>query len=372
MEAEPPDVWATKGMVPNMNDYRFGNFVCTLREKKGMTQADLANLLGVTPAAVSKWENGISKPRVEVLFRLASILDVRPEELIAGQYLDMPEDSSNSIDIQQINNRYEYLQKIEPFNSTKVKFKRLLAWVIDWYTIIGSGILLTSIATAANAYTLSFFLIPATLIVLSLKDFVFGGRSLGKRITKLAILDTQTGEHPRKRQLCIRNLFAMLVSIDGIIVLASGRSLGDRLAHTVIVPQSAIESAKSNTPQTFHLPPTKHKTPKWLIALIIGGVALFIAASIASSFAALNMFKNTEQARLAHAYLVESEAFQSLKATVEDIQMTGFETVTKRAPDGSSSIVAEVVFSVKGRKFIVICHCEDGKWYVCSSCTAFS
>lgn len=70
-----------------MNDYNFGNFVCMLREKKGLTQADVAGMLGVTAAAVSKWENGSSKPRVEVLFKLAEILEVRPEELIAGHYI---------------------------------------------------------------------------------------------------------------------------------------------------------------------------------------------------------------------------------------------------------------------------------------------
>ena len=70
-----------------MNDYNFGNFVCMLREKKGLTQADVAGMLGVTAAAVSKCENGSSKPRVEVLFKLAEILEVRPEELIAGHYI---------------------------------------------------------------------------------------------------------------------------------------------------------------------------------------------------------------------------------------------------------------------------------------------
>ena len=53
-----------------MNDYRFGNFVCMLREKKGFTQAEIAQKLGVTPAAVSKWENGSSKPRVSEKNRL--------------------------------------------------------------------------------------------------------------------------------------------------------------------------------------------------------------------------------------------------------------------------------------------------------------
>ena len=71
-----------------MNDYNFGNFVCTLREKNGLTQAEIADRLGVTAAAVSKWENGSSKPRVEVLFKLAEILGVRPDELMAGHYIE--------------------------------------------------------------------------------------------------------------------------------------------------------------------------------------------------------------------------------------------------------------------------------------------
>ena len=100
-----------------MNDYNFGNFICMLRERKGLTQYEVASMLNVTPAAVSKWENGISKPRVKVLFQLADILGVKAEELMAG--------------IKRINERYEYLTKIDSYTSTSVKVKRLLAVVID-------------------------------------------------------------------------------------------------------------------------------------------------------------------------------------------------------------------------------------------------
>ena len=71
-----------------MNDYTFGNFICMLRERKGLTQQDIADQLGITPAAVSKWENGSAKPRVQVLFQLADILGVRAEELMAGKFLN--------------------------------------------------------------------------------------------------------------------------------------------------------------------------------------------------------------------------------------------------------------------------------------------
>ena len=68
-----------------MNDYKFGNFLCMLREQRGMTQAELAQQLSVTPAAVSKWENGESKPRIETLFTLADILGVSAQELMNGE-----------------------------------------------------------------------------------------------------------------------------------------------------------------------------------------------------------------------------------------------------------------------------------------------
>lgn len=44
-----------------MNDYKFGNFIYDLRKRSGISQADLAAILGVTNKAVSKWENGVSK-----------------------------------------------------------------------------------------------------------------------------------------------------------------------------------------------------------------------------------------------------------------------------------------------------------------------
>ena len=70
-----------------MNDYKFGNFIYTLRVERGYTQAQIAQLLGVSPAAVSKWENGSTKPKYETLLKLAQIFDVKTEELIAGEYI---------------------------------------------------------------------------------------------------------------------------------------------------------------------------------------------------------------------------------------------------------------------------------------------
>ncbi len=57
-----------------MKDYSLGNFISALREKKGLSQYQLGALVGVTDKAVSKWENGASKPRINTVKKLAQVL----------------------------------------------------------------------------------------------------------------------------------------------------------------------------------------------------------------------------------------------------------------------------------------------------------
>ena len=66
-----------------MRDYEFGNYIRRCRKAKGLSQFQLGMLLGVTDRAVSKWENGISKPRAELFGKLSRILEIRVEELIS-------------------------------------------------------------------------------------------------------------------------------------------------------------------------------------------------------------------------------------------------------------------------------------------------
>lgn len=65
-----------------MRDYKFGDKLYELRKKKNLTQEDLALLLDISDKAVSKWENGTSKPTIENLSKLSKIFDVSLDELI--------------------------------------------------------------------------------------------------------------------------------------------------------------------------------------------------------------------------------------------------------------------------------------------------
>lgn len=68
-----------------MNDYKFGEYIYKLRTEKGLSQAKLGKMLGVSDKAVSKWENGKAKPHVDMLKKLANVLDASFDDM-----LDMP------------------------------------------------------------------------------------------------------------------------------------------------------------------------------------------------------------------------------------------------------------------------------------------
>ena len=56
-----------------MRDYSFGNFISALRVRRGLSQYQLGALVGVSDKAVSKWENGVSKPRMNTIVKLAEV-----------------------------------------------------------------------------------------------------------------------------------------------------------------------------------------------------------------------------------------------------------------------------------------------------------
>ena len=66
-----------------MEKNTFGSMVAELRKEKGMTQADLAEKMGITDKAVSKWERYLSYPDIALIPRLAEILGVSVDELLS-------------------------------------------------------------------------------------------------------------------------------------------------------------------------------------------------------------------------------------------------------------------------------------------------
>ena len=67
-----------------MDKYITGSTIRELREKHGMTQAQLADVLSVSDKAVSKWETGAGYPDITLLEPIAAALRVSVPELMSG------------------------------------------------------------------------------------------------------------------------------------------------------------------------------------------------------------------------------------------------------------------------------------------------
>ncbi|MBQ8309942.1 MAG: helix-turn-helix transcriptional regulator [Clostridia bacterium] len=65
-----------------MEKQTFGIKIAALRKERGMTQAELAEKMGVTDKAVSKWERDLSYPDVALLPRLAELFGISVDELM--------------------------------------------------------------------------------------------------------------------------------------------------------------------------------------------------------------------------------------------------------------------------------------------------
>ncbi len=67
-----------------------GNRIGEYRRAKGLKQDELAEKLGVSPQAVSKWENDVSCPDIMMLPKLAKLLDTTADALLSGEEESKP------------------------------------------------------------------------------------------------------------------------------------------------------------------------------------------------------------------------------------------------------------------------------------------
>ena len=66
-------------------DLTIGKRIGLLRKEKGMTQEELAEHMGISPQAVSKWENDQTCPDISALPKLSKLLGITVDELLCGR-----------------------------------------------------------------------------------------------------------------------------------------------------------------------------------------------------------------------------------------------------------------------------------------------
>lgn len=71
-----------------MNQERIGNFIANKRKEKNLTQEGLAEMLGVSINAVSKWERGLCLMDMSLLKPLSEILKVEVIDILSGEIIN--------------------------------------------------------------------------------------------------------------------------------------------------------------------------------------------------------------------------------------------------------------------------------------------
>ena len=120
-----------------MNQAKIGNFISERRKSVNLTQLQLAEKLGITDRAVSKWETGRAMPDSSIMLDLCAILKISVNDLLCGEVVKM----------ENYNEELEH-NLIEMVKQKEANDRRLLTleWVIGILSVL---VLLLPIIIAA-------------------------------------------------------------------------------------------------------------------------------------------------------------------------------------------------------------------------------
>ena len=111
-----------------MDQEKIGKFIFELRKEKKMTQQELADKIGVTDRAISKWENGRGMPDLSLMKPLCDVLGITLNELISGERIEKKELQKKS---------EENILKTINYSNKKTKFfKIFLACLITIFLLL--------------------------------------------------------------------------------------------------------------------------------------------------------------------------------------------------------------------------------------------
>ena len=130
-----------------MDQIKIGRFIAECRRKANLTQMQLAEKLGITDKAISKWERGVAMPDTSIMLELCDILEISVNELLSGEKINM--ENSNQKNEQIL---LEMAKELEKKNKT--------IWISMWAIMIVSmtalfaGILIAAFAIPEGPWQL--------------------------------------------------------------------------------------------------------------------------------------------------------------------------------------------------------------------------
>ena len=137
-----------------MDQVKIGNFIKRKRKEKNITQDKLAEKLGVTNRAISKWENGNCMPDSGIIPELCKILGITINDLFHGKVVDKKDDEENYL-LEMYKQKEESDRKLLNFEvSVGVVFVSYflfvlltLSFLVEEGLMIESGFLLITIVS---------------------------------------------------------------------------------------------------------------------------------------------------------------------------------------------------------------------------------
>ncbi len=112
-----------------MDNNKIGKAITYLRKRAGYTQKDLAERIGVSDKAVSKWERGIGLPDISYLRKLSILLDTDTDSLLAGDVVHHDAGWRGIIILED--NRYNINA------STTIYDKPLIYFLLSYFLLVG-------------------------------------------------------------------------------------------------------------------------------------------------------------------------------------------------------------------------------------------
>ena len=106
-----------------MDQIKIGKFIASCRKEQSMTQAILAEKLGISDRAVSKWETGRSMPDSGIMLELCELLKINVNELLSGERI-----VAESYDRRAEENLLELKQQVEEKNRQLLRVEYLISF----------------------------------------------------------------------------------------------------------------------------------------------------------------------------------------------------------------------------------------------------
>ena len=130
-----------------MNQIKIGRFIAECRKKANLTQIQLAEKLGITDKAISKWERGVAMPDTSIMLNLCDILGISVNELLNGEKIYM--ENSNQKNEQLLLDMAKELEK-----KNKVIWNSMWAIMIVSVTALLAGIFAVRFLIAEGVWQL--------------------------------------------------------------------------------------------------------------------------------------------------------------------------------------------------------------------------